>query len=344
MGKWTGERAGMWCNVHLWINGPALLSQKKVNFFKDFWVTPPLPWVMEQSSWPPLWPWVLTAIQIKVCMQYLGPGCCLTLTVPLRYCWVPSQHYAHGAADRALGSLQCWDITSNDYAFPPKGRIYNENGMSLSIGPVILTTSMIGHMLHSWVRQARPWGVYGPHHCPFPPRTTHLCWQESLQSTDCEEAVRVVNLWWVCLLVWVFPSWYQVFDAACSFPWWDLTSWGRQGCYYWWHLLAVHLGPSPTHEQVAIAQFGPCCWQCHDSQGGWDLWAGWGTWCTHHLPPCIFARPQPNWASIFIHQGLAACKPLLHQCWAWVQQWQHLQCPLGGCLFLLHCHGTLALT
>src|SRR6266702_4536407 len=44
MGKWTGERAGMWRNVHpLRINGPALPSQKKVNFFKDFWVTPPPP-------------------------------------------------------------------------------------------------------------------------------------------------------------------------------------------------------------------------------------------------------------------------------------------------------------
>src|SRR6266702_2374725 len=32
----------MWRNVHpLRINGPALPSQKKVNFFKDFWVTPP---------------------------------------------------------------------------------------------------------------------------------------------------------------------------------------------------------------------------------------------------------------------------------------------------------------
>ncbi len=51
-------------------------------------------------------PQVLTAIQIKVRMLYLGPGCCLTLTVPPRYCWAPSRHYAHGAADGASGSLQ----------------------------------------------------------------------------------------------------------------------------------------------------------------------------------------------------------------------------------------------
>src|SRR6266702_2505466 len=44
----------MWRNVRpLRINGPALPSQKKVNFFKDFWVTPPPPRGMEQSSCPP---------------------------------------------------------------------------------------------------------------------------------------------------------------------------------------------------------------------------------------------------------------------------------------------------